>query len=100
LRPRRPSNRGRDLPPDNFKAALKWCQLKPPDAVITDVVLGLEDGIELATQVVKRQPACKVLLTANQTIVSLFQTETIALHRDIQIVAVNAQAILDILASL
>jgi hypothetical protein len=61
-----------------------------------------EDGIELATQVVKRQPASKVLITANQTIVSLVQTETIAIRHGIQIVAkpVNAQAILEILASL
>ncbi len=44
------------------EAAWSACELDTPDLIITDVVMPGLNGIDLATRVKERYPACKVLL--------------------------------------
>ncbi len=46
--------------------ALELAQLVPPEVLITDIVMPGMDGIELAKELKRRVPDCKVLLFSGQ----------------------------------
>jgi DNA-binding NtrC family response regulator len=48
--------------------ALEWCHDKRPDAVITDVVMGPMNGIQLAIRLAETMPECNVLLLSGNAL--------------------------------
>lgn len=58
--------------------AILWCDRQRPDIVITDVIMGPMNGIELAIHLARTQPACKVLLiSGNASTLSLLDDEVV-----------------------
>lgn len=47
---------------DNGQRALEECARSIPDLVISDVMMPLLNGIELAIQITERYPGCRILL--------------------------------------
>jgi CheY-like chemotaxis protein len=47
-------------------SAIKWTQMLLPDAVITDVIMPGMDGIELAKNILKTLPNCRIILFSGQ----------------------------------
>jgi DNA-binding NtrC family response regulator len=54
------------VPYTDPKTALEAARAEPPDYVISDVVMPGMNGIELAMQLKREIPACKVLLFSGQ----------------------------------
>jgi len=48
--------------------ALDWCRECRPDAVISDVIMGPMNGIELAIRLAQSAPECKVLLVSGNVL--------------------------------
>jgi DNA-binding response OmpR family regulator len=47
--------------------AVRLAEVKPPDILITDVVMGGMSGIEAAIEVCQRVPKCRAILISGQT---------------------------------
>ena len=78
--------------------ALSW----PPDAVITDVIMGKMDGVALAVYLAQTLPECKVLLMSGNSATEQLVSESKKLGHDFPILAkpFPPQSILDFLAML
>ena len=82
--------------------ALSWCHTHKPDVVITDVVMGGMNGIDLAKRLADFLPDCKVLLISGHIATSPLIQESIAGGYNFPILSkpVHPQQILDFLASI
>ena len=84
------------------EAALGWCHDNCPDVVITDVVIGGMNGIDLAKRLADFLPDCKVLLVSGHVTTSPLIQDSIAGGYNFPILSkpVHPQQILDFLASI
>ena len=75
------------VPFDHPHDALEAARLKPPDLSLTDVIMPLMTGIELAVLVTQLCPDCKVLLLSGQASTSDLLDAARAAGHDFQILA-------------
>ena len=68
-------------------AALNASQSEAPDLLITDVMMPLMTGIELAVQIRKNCPGCKVLLLSGQVSILILLAQVQADGHDFVLVA-------------
>lgn len=47
-------------------SAIRWAEMARPDAVVTDVVMPIMDGIETAKAILKMLPRCRIILFSGQ----------------------------------
>ncbi|SRR5258708_9132834 len=81
--------------------AMSLCRDRSPYAVITEVLLGPMSGVQLAIQLAKKYPNCKVLMTCanSQVCTRLPDSKAFSEHFTLFSKPVNPQKILDFLAS-
>jgi DNA-binding NtrC family response regulator len=83
------------------EAAIVAAQLRSPDVLISDVVMGGISGIEAATQIAEIHPACIVLLISGQanTVDWLGQNRDAASPFEILLKPIHPAALLERLAA-
>ncbi|HEX8712662.1 MAG TPA: response regulator [Terracidiphilus sp.] len=83
---------------DAAEVTLSW----PPDAVITDVIMGKMDGVALAIYLAQTLPSCKVLLMSGNSATEQLVSASKKLGHDFPILAkpFPPQSLLDFLALL
>ncbi len=81
--------------------ALDWCSTHRPDLVITDVIMGEMNGIQLAVRLAESLPDCKVLLISGHMSTSVLLEDLCASGYLFPIIAkpVHPQTILDFVAT-
>jgi DNA-binding NtrC family response regulator len=81
--------------------ALEWCRDKLPKAVITDVIMGPMNGVQLAIHLANTLPDCKVLILSGHVLAASSIADSIARGYEFPILAkpVHPQEILDFLES-
>jgi DNA-binding NtrC family response regulator len=79
--------------------ALDWCRLRCPDAVITDVIMGPINGVQLAIHLAETLPHCKVLLVSDHALMATTIADSMASGYRFHTLAkpVNPQEIFDFL---
>jgi DNA-binding NtrC family response regulator len=82
--------------------AIALCRALRPDAVISDVVMGKMNGIELAYHLSATIPECKVLLVSGNVLTDSLLEQSPAAAVDFPLLAkpVHPQMVLDFLARL
>lgn len=82
--------------------AAEVAHLWPPDAVITDVIMGRMDGVALAIYLAQTLPSCKVLLMSGNAATQDLVDASRKLGHDFPILAkpFHPQSLLDFLALL
>ena len=58
--------------------ALEWCRDQQPDAVITDVIMGPMNGVQLAIHLANTLPDCKVLILSGHVLAASSIADSIA----------------------
>ena len=82
--------------------ALDWCRNRCPDVVITDVVMGGLNGIQLAQRLQETLPDCKVVLISGNANTSALLQDWPEIDFPFPILSkpIHPQKILDLVAAL
>jgi DNA-binding NtrC family response regulator len=85
----------------NAEEALDWCRNGCPDVVITDVIMGPMNGVELAVRLAESLPECKVLLISGHAVTSSLLEDAPARGLNFPIMAkpVHPEQILEFVAN-